>query len=164
MADSELKFTNVSRVLKEYGQAVADLYKDRLADKDVNASNALTNSVRYIVRKQGRNFDVSISLLDYWKYIEYGRKPGKFPPPDVIREWVKVKPVVPRPIDGITPTNNQLAYLIGRKIAREGIAPRPILKESIQHVNAYYEQSIEQALLEDLSDTMTAIIIEAFGD
>lgn len=164
MADSELKFTNVSRVLKEYGQAVADLYKDRLADKDVNASNALTNSVRYIVRKQGRNFDVSISLLDYWKYIEYGRKPGKFPPPDVIREWVKVKPVVPRPIDGITPTNNQLAYLIGRKIAREGIAPRPILKESIQHVNAYYEQAIEQALLEDLSDTMTAIIIEAFGD
>lgn len=43
-------------------------------------------------------------------FLDKGRGPGKFPPPAIIEEWVKTKPVDINP------------YLVGRKIAREGTA------------------------------------------
>ena len=61
-----------------------------------------------------------MSFADYWKWAEYGRKPGKFPPIEKIKEWIKVKPILPRPTDGKLPTENQLAFLIARKIATKG--------------------------------------------
>ena len=44
-----------------------------------------------------------------------GRGPGKFPPPQTIKDWINQKPI---PVVGITV--DSLAYLIGRKISLEG--------------------------------------------
>lgn len=51
------------------------------------------------------------------RMMEDGRKPGKFPPPDEILRWVKLGKIVKRG----DITDESLAYLIGRKIALEGI-------------------------------------------
>lgn len=44
-----------------------------------------------------------------------GRKPGKFPPLEMIRNWIASKGIVPRDI-----SMNSLVYLIARKISRKG--------------------------------------------
>ena len=50
----------------------------------------------------------------YTEYLEDGRKPGGFPPVDAIKKWIQDKGIQSElPI-------NSLAYLIGRKIAKEG--------------------------------------------
>jgi hypothetical protein len=46
-------------------------------------------------------------LPEYWKYVEDGRKSGKYPPLETIKKWIEVKPVLPRPLaNGKLPTTN----------------------------------------------------------
>lgn len=61
---------------------------------------------------------VSILVNDYIKYIESGRKPGSFPPFNVIAKWAAEK--------GIT-TDNSVVWAICQNIYKEGIAPRPLI-------------------------------------
>lgn len=111
-----------------------------------NASGELSKSIKGIVKYDGKYLSVSISLQDYWKYIEYGTKPH-FPPVDAIRKWIKVKPVLPRPLkNGKLPTENQLAYLIGRKISKVGTKAKPFLQPTIKDfdlVGKVYNEVLE---------------------
>ena len=105
--------------------------KETIANNGSNASGTLSQSIKGKVKQNGKWLEVSISLEDYWKYIEYGTKPH-FPPVDKIKEWIRVKPILPRPLsNGKLPTNDQLAFLIGRKISKVGTKPRPFLQKSI---------------------------------
>lgn len=51
---------------------------------------------------------------DYIYYLDQGRAPGKFPPIRNLREWVMNK------LGVSFDESKSIAYLIGRKIAREG--------------------------------------------
>lgn len=59
---------------------------------------------------------------DYLKYLVTGRGPGKFPPPDKMTDWVNANPDVLARAQQVYKylTAQQLGFLIGRKIAREG--------------------------------------------
>lgn len=53
----------------------------------------------------------------YTEQLVNGRPPGKYPPIDIIKEWIEVKPIQ---IIGERISVSSLAFLIARKIAREG--------------------------------------------
>lgn len=73
------------------------------------------------------------------------------PPISTIEKWIEVKPVLPRPMaNGKLPTNKQLAYLIARKISIDGIAPRPLLQQSVDEVWRSMQEFIAEALAKDL--------------
>ncbi|MCO6147517.1 hypothetical protein [Flavobacterium sp. NRK1] len=55
---------------------------------------------------------------EYGEQLEYGRKPGKQPPSEAIEQWIKDKGIAAR-IEGNISVSS-LAYLIARKIGREG--------------------------------------------
>lgn len=59
---------------------------------------------------------------DYFKYLIYGRGPGKAPPPENILKWVQDNPDALSRARQIFKyiTEQGLAYIIGQKIAREG--------------------------------------------
>lgn len=153
------QFPNLMRVLHEYGKRAEAYYRDELIKKGKNASFTLLDSVHYQVQHDGRNFEVSLNLEDYWKYIESGRKPGSFPPPSAILSWIKVKPIVPKvDSNGKLPTQKQLAYLIGRKIATEGIEPTPVMKDALTKLNAEMEEAINKAIDQDIESIMTNIV------
>lgn len=127
-----LNKTNLQEQLLPIVNSFIDVYKANLTRVNARASGSLIDSIRGQVNYDGKFVTVDIILQDYWKYVEGGRRPGKFPPIDKIREWVRVKPVLPRPMaNGKLPTENQLAFLISRSIAEKGIKPRPLLKESL---------------------------------
>lgn len=105
--------------------------KNKLKANDSYASGDLVNSIRGVVKQNGKYIVISIQLEDYWKYIENGTKPH-WPPVDAIKKWISVKPILPRPLkSGKLPTDNQLAYLIGRKISKVGTKAKPFLKPTI---------------------------------
>lgn len=60
---------------------------------------------------------LSIFGQDYTEFLVDGRKPGKFPPIAKIEQWIKDKGIAP--IER-TIKISSLAFLIARKIAREG--------------------------------------------
>ena len=142
-------FDNLLNALSEYKNAVAVHYKDRLVADDKKATGQLINSISTEIKVGSDTFEVVLNVVDYFKYVENGRKPGKFPPVDKILSWIRVKPVIPRPINGKLPTEQQLAFLIGRKIATEGIEAGHQLKDTVEAINAEYIPRLEQALQED---------------
>lgn len=138
--------------LDEYAQKAEELYKRKLTDKGINASYKLLNSVETTVRSNDDEFVVTIHLEDYWYYVENGRGPGKFPPIDKILEWIRVKPVIPYSDNrGRLPTEEQLAFLIARKIANEGTDGRKVLYETVEELNRYYLPLLQKALDDDFA-------------
>lgn len=163
METKTLTLPNVERVLKEYANSAGDIYRSCMAELGKDASGALSNSARAEVRVDGTRFEVVMHLEEYWKYIESGRKPGKFPPPDKIREWIEVKPVLPRPMEnGKLPTIKQLSYLIGRKIAIKGIPPTPILETTVSKLNEQFLDKLYRAIREDIGYILKSAIHSAF--
>ena len=64
---------------------------------------------------------VNLLVNDYIKYIESGRRPGTYPPPNVIAEWCQRRGL---------PTDNRTVYLICKSIYENGIPARPIFDGS----------------------------------
>lgn len=152
---NKLDLTTIQDITKDFCTEL----KNTLKANDTIASGDLVNSIKGIVKQNGKYIVISISLNDYWKFIEYGRKAGKFPPPDVIKKWISVKPVLPRPLkNGKLPTENQLAYLIGRKISKNGIKAKPFLKPTLTDfdlVGKVYDEVvnlINKHIEQDLAD------------
>lgn len=125
-------------------------YASAIIDTDHSATGNLALNQEKIIQYDGRYFSIYLSLEDYWKYLEYGTKPH-FPPLEKIKEWIRIKPVVPLPqANEKLPTENQLAFLIGRKISREG-TPATHLLEDTQNIFR-------------LSDKIQKEMIEVFGN
>lgn len=154
-----LEFSNVKSVLNDFGKFLVEEYQDALILNDAIASNTLYKSITYIVENGNNSFEVKLSLEDYWKYIENGRKPGKWPPIKAIQRWIEIKPVLPRPMsNGKLPTTAQLAFLISRKIGLEGIKPRPLLEGCINDVWDVMKEFLEEALCKDIESEWKVIV------
>lgn len=124
-------------VTNEIKDIVGDLlqrYKDEVVNSGHNASGELTNTANYMCSFNGRWFDVTFTLQDYWKWLENGTKPH-FPPIDAIEKWVKIKPIIPTTNSGKVPTTRQLAYLIARGISKNGTKPTKLLQKTIDNSN-----------------------------
>lgn len=143
---------NFLTTLDEYAREAKELYKRKLTDKGINASYTLLNSVETTVKRNDDTFTVTINLEDYWYYVENGRKAGRFPPIDKILEWIRIKPVIPYTDSrGRLPTEEQLAFLIARKIANEGTEGRKVLFETVDELNRHYLPLLQKALDDDFA-------------
>ena len=154
-----MEFTNVVQFLNDFGKELADKYKRNLVNDDAIDTSKLLNSIKYIFNNNNTSFEISMEMAEYWKYVENGRKSGKFPPISAIREWVKVKTVIPRPYNGKLPTENQLAFLIARSISKKGIRPRPIFNDSLDDVMRDFENGLEDAFTKDVENEMDKITV-----
>lgn len=147
-----IQWTNLERVLNEFADYFIQQARSNLGKNGSYASGALGDTMQKIIEIKENHYSVSIELQNYWEHIENGRKPGKFPPPYRIQEWISVKPVHPRPLkNGKLPTVKQLSFLIGRKIAEEGIQPKPFFKPALQDALARFQDSISYAIDEDVA-------------
>lgn len=151
------EFPKVAEVLERYGKEFIELYKLNLVQSGRPASGKLAESLSYHVNLGTNVYAVDISLLEYWKYIENGTRPH-FPPVSAIREWIRVKPVIPRPFEnGKLPTESQLAFLIARKISRVGTEGINDFQRANDEVFARMEMSLAEAVTEDLQRQVSVI-------
>lgn len=73
-------------------------------------------------RTTATEIDAQLWAPDWFKYMIIGRGPGGFPPPDKILSWVEKNPGLLASAKAHFKyiTEKGLAFIIGRKIAREG--------------------------------------------
>lgn len=152
----------INQTIKEITDRMLELYRNKLIDKNINASNILSDSAEVIVEVDGTALSVSFNLEEYWKFVEYGRRPGKRPPITAIEEWVTLKPIIPDPINGKIPSTTQLAFLISRKIGMEGTkAQRPlesaIYSDSMELLINQLKNEIVGQLNEQISNEISKI-------
>ena len=50
------------------------------------------------------------------------------------------------------PSVNELAFLIGRKIAEEGTKPAPFFKPALNETKAHFQLALEKAIDEDVAE------------
>ena len=109
---------STDRIVKNFAESVIAGIQNNIRTKNVtgegamNASGSMAESLRY--SWDGKKL-VIYSTQKYFTVLETGRKHGKFPPLEAIEKWIENKPVALVDI-----TKRSLAYLIARKIAKEG--------------------------------------------
>ena len=161
----DIKWTRLTEVLNEFADAFIQNARNNLEANQSNASYNLYNSFEKVIEVGEDYFKVSISLADYWQYLEKGRGPGKFPPVDKIKEWIEVKPVNPTPLsNGKTPSVEQLSFLISRKIANEGTEGKPFFEPAKEQTIREFEDKINQAIEEDVSNFILELVEKEMRD
>lgn len=156
--DELLNTESLAAVLQEYAVAVRNLYQDRLILHDRIATGGLLNSVEVHVDYNGTAYEVKMDLADYWRYVEMDTEPH-WPPPSAILKWIQAKPILPRPLkNGKLPTPEQLAFLIGRKIAVFGTKGIPDLTDSVEDMNKAYQERIAAALAHDVGSYIRKLV------
>ncbi len=79
---AEIPYTHVNKVLTEWGQLFVETYKGKL--NTIRATGGLQDSLSLGVTIEDGKWSVFLDLSSYWRWIEYGRQPGTFPPPYVV--------------------------------------------------------------------------------
>ena len=152
-----MTFNNLQQVLDDFIKDVAETYKSLLLRDGKNATGELISSIKPMTPELVDGaFQCSLSLAPHWKYVENGRRPGKFPPIDNILDWVKAKPQLARPnrLDRKEITPKQLAFLVARKIATKGIQPGNQLEEAMDIVYARWKDRIDAAITADIEASL----------
>lgn len=159
--DDEIKLIEVKKVLDEYAEKFQTLLKRNITDNGNVASGELLASIKTELNINGDVYSVILNSREYLKYLEEGTKPH-WPPVNAMLTWVKQKKLPTRENTGDKklPTENQLAYLVGRKISRYGTEPRGLIFKTEQELNAVYTQKIEEALLQDINNWLPIINIK----
>jgi hypothetical protein len=141
-----MKAESLERYLNSFGQQVVRDSKQLL--KSAKGNTALGNSIRFEVVATDKGYDTMFFMEDYGTYLDKGvsgnKKPQSFrdykgktikssysyttkgPPIDILSKWIKKKGIKPKGLGrGRSKNTGQyisgLAYLISRKIRRDGI-------------------------------------------
>ena len=104
----------MSILSKRFEELKTDLIK-AYDEKGMRASGRWADALEVV---QDNPFNVKLLGLEYSKQLESGRSPGGFPPLQEIEQWIRDKNIFATVQGNITISS--LAFLIARKIAREG--------------------------------------------
>jgi hypothetical protein len=166
-----IEFGELQKVLADLANDIRDNYREHLEfNNRFTTERKLLNSVRTQVEVDDRAFEVTMSLEDYWKYVEEGvqgsengsspfTNPGWKAYPFILR-WVQIKPVIPRPFaNGRLPTPKQLGFLITRSIVEKGTQGSHDLEKVKEGVLPWYRERIATALGHDMTDYIRKVIV-----
>ena len=161
-----IDLTELQQVLQDLANDIRDNYKEHLQFNDrytergvpTGYSEKLIDSVKTQVVVGDNAYEVTMTLNDYWKYVEDDTKPH-FPPLNQILEWVEIKPVIPRPLaSGKIPSPKQLAFLIGRAISEHGTKGSHDLETVKDGVIPWYKEKIAIALGHDMENYIRKLV------
>ena len=143
-----MEWNHLNETMEEYARYVEEAVKNEMPDY-----YELKNNINFFLEVNDTTFEIWFKAPEYWKFANYGRGPGKFPPPDKIEKWIIRRKITPYPTrNGRTPTRKQLTYLISRKIAEEGFKGSGFLEKGLDQQQDYWEDRIATAVTLDIND------------
>ena len=167
-----IEFTELQQVLADLANDIRDNYKEHLEFNDrYTTERKLIDSVRSQVVVGDQAFEVTLTLQDYWKYVEEGvqgadnynspyKNPGWKAFPFILR-WIDIKPVIPKPdSNGRLPSPKQLGYLITRAIVENGTQGTHDLEKVKEGIIPWYKERIAAALGHDMEHYIRKIVVE----
>jgi hypothetical protein len=156
-------------------QLITESFMDNLINTHINPTiqkimievnldkSALAKHVKTIYRKDL----ISITLPEYAKFIDSGRKPGSKPPPiKAILKWIKDRGINPEPSSNPSKsankapeekvmTDEQLAFAISKAIATNGVKPKPFIQRLIEFVTDIVKIKITDELKKSIINQLT---------
>jgi len=112
--------------------------------------------------KFGRDKDkINLYGEAYLQYVDEGTDGGYMPNIGAIKRWIGQKPVTLKDAEGQGLSDakvNSLAYLIARKIDRDGIAPANFIGEVVERALPEIAEGIGQPLKTDVTDNLDTVM------
>lgn len=142
------------KLLTKIGQLGKNNLKLNLQRLNKVATGGTLNSIDFRIDFSERKSSISVVANEAIIFIDAGRQAGsKMPPSKPIEDWVIQKGIKfsdkknrPLPV-------KVMAFLIGRKIARDGIKPTNVISDTFtaNSFRAKIADSIQKAALEDIT-------------
>ena len=118
---------------KAMQSASLDIIADAKSNLRVNGS-VVTGNLRAsgkVQKVDEKTLDVGFFSSDvenkgYARYVEYGRKPGKMPPPDILEAWAYKKFRLSHK------DARSMAWALARSIAKKGTKARPYFEPAVE--------------------------------
>ncbi len=140
MANKQIVEIN-NALLKDLEKAT----KTILRQKKLKPNSDLYKSIEWIEKG---NKVMTLIALDYFQFVDTGRRRGNMPPPQDLIPWLKQNGISPRQGQ----TLNQLAFAIANAIKRDGI------------IGKHYSDAIIEATTTIASDELATLISENVCD
>jgi hypothetical protein len=129
------QFTTMGDVLVKYAEKIVNETRDNLERANKDATNSLIASIR----PEFKMFGFQIIMEEHYIYVDEGRKPNsKMPPEAPILNWIKNRGIkiknhkdLKKKGLNLDKQYKSLAYLMRRKIGREGIKPTHFLSSVV---------------------------------
>ena len=146
----------ILRIIQNWGNEFIKQLQNNLLKNKSNASSSLSQSITPEVKAQQKGYNLSVMMEDYWFYVEEGRRSGKTPPIKNIYEWIQNKreiqsKFISKSTDRIAATKS-LAYVIARKIGREGTRAKPFVSPALKQVTT---QTLANRISKHIVETLT---------
>jgi hypothetical protein len=128
--------------LKEFGTDYVKILVRELKRADKVATTVLINSIDYRIRKEAKEISIIIDSVDYLKFVDEGRKPGKYPPLRAIQNWVDVKGI-----------SREAVWPIMQSIYKFGVKPTNVIQrvvtefETSQTLKNKYEEEVVNQII-----------------
>lgn len=130
--------------MHKYGSEVVSEMITRLNGFKKKATGNLIESIDYDIDVNGTLVQLKIQAADYWKYVDKGRKPGKFVPVSALKAWARVK--------GIP---ESAVYPINLKIYKKGIPSTNFATTTLTRRKSKFEEMVAKAYKEDMIEYLT---------
>jgi hypothetical protein len=150
----------VNRIIQNWGNEFIKQLQNNLLKNKSNASSSLSQSITPEITQPATGYNLSIMMQDYWFYVENGRKPtqggGNGQLYKNIYEWIQNKAdiqskIISKSPDRIAATKS-LAYVITRKIHREGTQAKPFASPALKQVTT---QTLATRISEYIVESLT---------
>ena len=174
--------SNIERYLKSFGSHVVEDSKKLL--KAAKGSTALGSSIRFKVEKTATGFSTKFYMDDYGTFLDKGvsgnkkkqsfkdykgkrmSSPYKYttkqPPTNILAKWISKKGIKGRDKKtGRFISHMSLAFIIGRKIKRDGIKSLAFFQKPLglgmKQFSAELLGNVKEDLIETLNETITTV-------
>ena len=115
----------VQDVILEWGNALIDDFRQRLLKNNSFATGQLYGQIEPEIKVNTQGTKFVVYMLDYYRAVEFGQKPGVNVTQKTILQWMKNKRTFKLPS---TPTmQNVVAKIITRHIVERGTKARPFI-------------------------------------
>lgn len=163
MPEADIK--SPRQLLMDYEEKLINAIYASLEKHDRVARGQLWQSVKAETKIYGQAIVLEVSMLDYWKYVEEGRRKGsKMPPLDAMLNFIRDRGIkvrdkkVKKSKQSLESKRKGLAFVLGRAIKKKGIKPTHFLAEV---VDGNIVSQLEKDLRESVGRDIKVAIIQA---
>ena len=174
-----MKTKNIERYLNSFGKQVVNRSKANLG-KAKGGNTKLAQSIKFEVKTDSDGFVVKFYMADYGTFLDKGVSGNKKkqsyknyenqtesspysyttkqPPADILSKWIKKKGIKGREKKtGRFISNMSLAFLIARKIKRDGIKSLSFFQKPLGLGMKQFGKHLLGAITTDITDKLSTI-------
>lgn len=139
IVDNKFEPQNAEDVFYKYKAEMIEALRRNLEQADKDQPGRLIQSIDVVIEQKGAKLSFELSMEDYWKYVDQGRKPGgKMPPQKALLDFIKFRGIKGKPKQVVVKNKTvrkavkqvnrdkqlkQIAFGIGMNIKKVGIKP-----------------------------------------